>query len=219
MLPNTYRKLKYIESSGTQYITTGMSCTSDITFELNAMNISAGSYMGATRDGRSNYVGASNGYYYLGWGENGGATTVPVDSNYHTFKIDNGRQYLDGVDLFAVGSRLSEIEIFLFRTNYQLPNYSSIRLKYCKMYQNGTLVRDFIPALRKSDNVPGLYDSVNDMFYVNTGSGDFKYEVDNSVYVKVSGTWKPATLYLKVNGAWKEGSLRVKANNAWKGNV
>ena len=37
------------------------------------------------------------------------------------------------------------------------------------MYYNGTLVRDFIPCYRNSDNEIGLYDLVNDIFYTNQG--------------------------------------------------
>lgn len=37
------------------------------------------------------------------------------------------------------------------------------------------LVREFIPALRVSDSKPGLYDTVNSVFYTNAGSGEFLY--------------------------------------------
>ena len=37
----------------------------------------------------------------------------------------------------------------------------------------GVLVRNFIPAKRNSDNVLGLYDLVNNVFYTNAGSGTF----------------------------------------------
>ena len=32
-----------------------------------------------------------------------------------------------------------------------------------------------VPCIRNSDNKPGLYDKVNKVFYVNKGSGEFKY--------------------------------------------
>ena len=38
---------------------------------------------------------------------------------------------------------------------------------------SGTLVRDLIPCYRVSDNVTGMYDLVNDVFYANSGSGSF----------------------------------------------
>ena len=38
---------------------------------------------------------------------------------------------------------------------------------------NGIIKRDFIPCYRKSDNVAGLYDLVNNTFYTNQGTGNF----------------------------------------------
>lgn len=32
---------------------------------------------------------------------------------------------------------------------------------------------NLIPVYRKSDSKPGLYDTVNDIFYTNQGSGEF----------------------------------------------
>ena len=42
-----------------------------------------------------------------------------------------------------------------------------------KMYDNDALVRNFIPCYRKSDNAAGLYDTVNNVFYTNAGTGKF----------------------------------------------
>jgi hypothetical protein len=47
------------------------------------------------------------------------------------------------------------------------------RLFKCNIYNGGQLVRNFIPAKRRSDNIVGLYDAVNKQFYTNAGSGSF----------------------------------------------
>ena len=42
-----------------------------------------------------------------------------------------------------------------------------------KIWNNNTLIRNFIPCYRISDGVRGLYDNVNDVFYTNgNASGD-----------------------------------------------
>ena len=46
-------------------------------------------------------------------------------------------------------------------------------LSYCKIYENWTLIRDFVPCYRKSDNVIWLYDLVNNQFYTNSWSWTF----------------------------------------------
>lgn len=44
-----------------------------------------------------------------------------------------------------------------------------------KMWDNDTLVRDLVPAMRDSDNVVGMYDLVSDTFLTNAGTGTFSY--------------------------------------------
>ena len=49
------------------------------------------------------------------------------------------------------------------------------KLYRCQICNNGILIRDYIPARRKSDKKVGLYDTINNVFYINNGSGtDFK---------------------------------------------
>ena len=64
------------------------------------------------------------------------------------------------------------------------------KIYYFKIYVNNVLVRNFVPAKRKSDNVLGLYDLVNNAFYTNAGTGTFTagHIVDVSVNPIGSGT-------------------------------
>lgn len=43
----------------------------------------------------------------------------------------------------------------------------------CRIYENDSVIRDFIPCVRKSDSKPGMYDTVTKQFFTNTGSGEF----------------------------------------------
>lgn len=47
------------------------------------------------------------------------------------------------------------------------------KLFYLKLFMEDELVFDLVPCYRKSDNKPGLYDAVNDVFYTNEGTGEF----------------------------------------------
>ena len=60
-------------------------------------------------------------------------------------------------------------------SNAAIQNVPAMRLYAFKLYDNGVLVRNYVPCYRKSDNVVGLYDTVNNKFYINKGSGTFKY--------------------------------------------
>jgi hypothetical protein len=47
------------------------------------------------------------------------------------------------------------------------------KLYRCRCVKSGALIRDFIPARRNSDGYVGLYDIINNVFYGNSGSGNF----------------------------------------------
>lgn len=50
---------------------------------------------------------------------------------------------------------------------------ASAKMYFCQIWDNGTLVRNFIPCYRKSDNVIGVFDAKNGIFYTNGGTGTF----------------------------------------------
>lgn len=44
---------------------------------------------------------------------------------------------------------------------------------YVKIIDNDVTVRDMYPVYRKADSKPGMYDIINNVFYINQGSGEF----------------------------------------------
>ena len=48
-----------------------------------------------------------------------------------------------------------------------------IKWYYFKMFDNGVLIRNYVPVVRKSDSKPGFYDTVNCTFNPSVGSADF----------------------------------------------
>jgi hypothetical protein len=65
--------------------------------------------------------------------------------------------------------------MYLFARNVdgQASGFSNRKLGAFKIWDNGILIRNYIPCYRKSDNVIGLYDLVNNVFYTNAGTGTF----------------------------------------------
>lgn len=47
-----------------------------------------------------------------------------------------------------------------------------MKLYYCKIWDNGSLVRNFVPC-KNTSGILGLYDIVNNVFYTNAGTGTF----------------------------------------------
>ena len=65
--------------------------------------------------------------------------------------------------------------IYLFGLNYTgtMSATGKFRIYNYKLTKNNSLVRNFVPCYRKSDNVIGMYDIINKTFYTNAGSGTF----------------------------------------------
>ena len=130
------------------------------------------------------YDGSVNGNAVAAWdGKMGSYTKGEVyfetmNTNIHIVKwnVNNGRVLYDDIDKGTCSPDNACSKTWgLFAANYNTgyTNFSSSRIYYMKIYDSNTLVRNFIPCYRKSDTVAGLYDTVNDVFYTNAGSGVF----------------------------------------------
>ena len=190
-LPSGYKQLEYIESSGTQYINTGVVPKTNVfTIEMEAQ------YVGSSLSSLLSYCGFMNSssattprcgiHNYQSkfmYGINATQLTVAADKLKHTFKLVGNASTqtfaIDGTEYSSTntadGFSSNTRSIFLFSRNVggSPSNLNTMRLYSCKISVGGALVRSFVPAKRNSDGVLGLYDTVNSAFYVNAGSGVF----------------------------------------------
>lgn len=177
-LPSGYKKLEYIQSSGTQYIDTGFKPNQNTKIELDVLSAEGKSsnipYIFGAQDSNNYFVAT----WVLGYGNGMVTTGINLyDGEFHVVKVENGALYKDGsiiaqrtVSSFSIG-----VPIFLFAVNSSRQStgfYGACKLRSCKIYDNGTLVRDFIPC-KNASGVIGLWDDVNSAFYQNAGSGTF----------------------------------------------
>lgn len=104
-----------------------------------------------------------------------GGNLVNYDTNEHIVEIKADGIYLDGVKKQTGDwSRVPEnIALYLFSRGGDNPKINNFKIYYAKIWQNSTLVRNFIPAERHSDNEIGLLDLITSTFYTNDGTGDF----------------------------------------------
>lgn len=190
LLPEEFQRLEYIQSNGTQYIDTGYIGSNNTSlkikqsFQYNSMASGVTYCAIGTADNSSariemGYDKATNTF----WSNCGAAI-----SRYHTSITPDflPHEYSwDGTGYFAIDNNVafeknslsatfnSSTSIYLFKDNNRLSNWCPMTLYYCKIYDNGVLVRDFIPCYRKADSVVGLYDVVEQKFYTNSGTGEF----------------------------------------------
>ena len=192
-LPIGYKQLEYIKSTGTQYINTGYSPKSDnVVYEcewiedtLQVANTLFGSTninSSASRWSAAHYHPSAGKIYIALAGSDGVLTTsgiVAGAKNYLITTINNGslRFEMNGKSATATygGSIQNGINIGIFADirNTDVIEKCAMKLIRWKMYDNGALVRDFVPC-KNTSGVIGLYDLANGKFYANAGSGNFE---------------------------------------------
>lgn len=170
------RELDFLESSGTQYINTGFKPNQNTRVKI-LFSYSSGGYVfgsekawkSASYDLHSSLCAYNNESYSFG------ALTANLiyfaDFNKNNFKLQTGT-----TKTFTSATFSSGLNLYLFGGNRggSLNEAMKGKIYACKIYDNYTLVRDFIPVL-DNDGTPSLYDKVNKQFYYNQGSGTFTY--------------------------------------------
>lgn len=178
-VPAGYTEVEWIQSSGTQYIDSGVKGDSDVRvtadFEITAFGSGTTFVFGAQGTDSIRYTlgMTSAGAFRSDFGTamtSGSAASL--NTRYSADKNGNvctvGGQTLTSAAATFTGTT----NIYLFARSYSSISCSQIKMYRCKMYKGGTLVRDFVPA-RNSSGTLGLYDTVNGAFYTNAGSGTF----------------------------------------------
>lgn len=185
--PVTYSEVEYIQSSGAQYIDTGHTWTSEnvkVEMGFEYLSLGANSLFGSetTSSGKYSivpYVDTTSVSFYVGSSTK--LCSVPVSINTHYDLIcaaANGTLSITTNGSVSSGAYSGSVQngrsIAVFANNHVngVTQHSSLKLKYCRMYDNGTLVRDFVPC-QTSTGAIGLYDKVESKFYSNAGSGTF----------------------------------------------
>lgn len=181
------RFVDYIESTGEQYIDTGVIPGVNIDVELTVSFHRE--YSGWRWLYAANRVNALDAY---GVGINSlSTTTYQRGATFHddSFSFQQGGAKYTvktaGTTLYINGSVVCSLrnDTFTSPTSMGLLGCRSsengvyemipARLYSCKIWDGSTLVRDFVPAV--DNGTPGLYDRVTGTFFGNSGTGEFLY--------------------------------------------
>ena len=196
-LPDEYQEVEYLESSGTQYINTGWvnnnKAIHSYKMKFQALALTEGGFFGpfatsAIRPGTL-WLSVNAKAFKMSIGSDNSAVSkvsYAYDNSIHTFTNEineNEKTYriaYDNEESYKTysGSVYSNISNCLFRSSTSTYSPISARIFYFVICENGQEVRHLIPCYRKSDNKPGMYDLVNDVFYTNAGSGEFTVGAD-----------------------------------------
>lgn len=179
-LPKEYQEVEYVESTGTQYIQTDVIPSNDLgfdcTFYTKSYVIGGGSYgciFGGRKSSGNNdyqlttYANANDGSHRYGSSmvANAGITRLQ--------KCTASRRYLEFTNCKGLKVQLTAynwdttipIALFLLsNSGTPIQGGYGCRIYVMKFYDGDNLIRDYIPCVRKSDNVVGMFEYVTGQF-------------------------------------------------------
>ena len=192
-----YTPVKYLESTGTQYIDTNFKGNQDTKITCESVisdEFKSGYYQGlfgatdinGSKELNRNVIhmyraSASNLIIMATYGNQAKIIGFSGDiTKKHIYELDKNIYKVDNEIIYSYPMQtfMCTQNINIFRdnnSNNQARRYCKMKLYSFKVYDSDTLVRDFVPVI-DSSNRPCLYDKVEDKFYYNEGSGEFLYE-------------------------------------------
>lgn len=187
-VPAGYTQLKYLESTGTQYIDTGIAPTNTtglmVKFnrQTNGDQVVVGILSGNGGAGQIDVnpwrgtltMPFAESYSYGICGQMIDKIDYEVSINYK----NNRKRYVNGISVLDISKTLVAHD----NTIYMFAGHSGSgpadwflkgHIYYLQITEGTELVRNFIPARRNSDGVLGMYDTVSNTFFTNKGTGEF----------------------------------------------
>lgn len=179
-----YTPVEYIESSGTQYIDTGFKPNQDTRVVLDAdvlaTNVSGAIQIISVTDGTNYFVLRINAEFtaYQARRGTGALFTISHSGNLygrHLFDLNKSIISVDGVE--TVDSERSysiDYSIYIGTQNNKgsTTGKAALKIYSCQIYDNGILIRDFIPV-KDASSIACLYDKVTKAYFYNAGTGVF----------------------------------------------
>lgn len=196
-VPYGYTKVDYLQSDSSQYFDTGIvggndNLEFDIVFSYSTF-VAFGSIFGNWKDDTYNVTrlqlwdgGLGNDVSNLNTIANtpGNQYGTTITANkIHQVVMNKQSITIDGVTTTRtqLGSGTDNTDkICLFNRSLSNPNTTrDIGLKIYKFkVKNGkNLIGNFIPVIRNLDKKPGMFDTITRKFFVNAGTGEFKYGI------------------------------------------
>ena len=190
VLPTGYTRYKYLESTGTQYIDTGL-YTKDgheyyITYVCaygtinvfgNNLSTGCGAYIQSYAEDSAYYRFGSTNYASTRTCLNRAFARELLLSKSGLYAYDRflGEYHQLTTISSTTVTEDSSIHNILFgrTTGANARQLGASKIYHFKCTENGVAVRDMYPAMRNLDGVLGMYDIANDVFYTNAGTGTF----------------------------------------------
>lgn len=193
VLPEEYQKVEYIESTGTQYIITNYvpNYNSKIYFKFTTTKQLADEFNCLIGSGLVNATNTNWGYSVIlesstselkfrSYSNTLNSTGKIINQNEtHNYILEYGKLTCDDVE-YTGNTDLSTgnmSNLYIFARYFKESSSAGIskgKLYNFKVEENSVIKMNLIPCYRKEDNVIGMYDLVDNVFYTNSGTGVFE---------------------------------------------
>lgn len=182
-LPSEYIQLEYIKSTGKEWIDTEFTPDSNtrVVAEVETTTKTSSSnrwVFGCRSESLTQrfeviYVGGASAFRF--YFNTSNYTFSGVTLGHLNIDVSANSATINGVTVTPTGTFAGAGPIYIFSCNSSSVSSETFEqaVKIFKIYDNGTLARDFVPVMRKSDGELGLYDLVNNKFHGNVGAGAF----------------------------------------------
>lgn len=190
-LPSGYKRLEYIESTGTQYVNTGVYIShtnaNRLKITVDKQIITPGQ-LSYGLDGTGNAGSPYFNSFYVGVGPNNTivygdgrldkVTSIQYSGNRSRFTYDamDGKIFIDDklIQTFSFSNPDSGLFFYLFGYNRgnSSPNLCSEKIWLTEVVEDGVLTNNYIPCINENGQI-GLYDEVSSEFHGNAGTGSF----------------------------------------------
>ena len=242
-----YEPLDYIQNTGDSYIATGITPSDDtginVVYEYPELD---GSSAGIT----GTYIGSGKGTLFVSsvsgilnasklianhrGGTKQTSSNFSVNTEYQV-KINwlnDGVIDLNGVTATQGSDSVNTTELRIF-SRYNSTNstwaYSHAKVKKYQVSDGTSIIRDYIPVKRITDNAIGVFDLINHKFYGNSGTGTFtggsaikinkkhiykKPVIIDGTYVQLSYLESTGTQYLTVVSGQIDSTYGIMMNSS-----
>lgn len=184
-IPSEYVAVDGINFYGTEFIDTGINQLGDIDVSIDFRLASDVPYTRFVFGSRLNYNDSSfsllieDNRFRSDYSEMISILyPIDLDLERHVVKKCNGKTYFDDVLKATVDERVLRFtgSLFVGNTNTNGSNMTTAfkgTVYSFKINKSGALVQNLVPVRRILDNVYGMWDTVTEMFFGNSGSGKF----------------------------------------------
>lgn len=190
LLPAGYQRLEYIQNPSTAYIDTGVDGghfnKTYVKFILVSVIPTWDSIWGCRQRydqlARGLHIYQPKMLFHLNHNSTDLTSTIPcsVDTLYEV-TYNNGTFNINGdIVTYPAATFSNNYKCLLFGmrdkdgvSDANNKRFARMKCYSFKMWQDDTMVRDFVPCKRRSDNVCGMYDKVEGKFYISASSVAF----------------------------------------------